>query len=235
MTIGAPRRDEQARLVELQIADDPQAWAAAGFAVDGDTLMLGSVRFRLTGSNPDGPKGVTGWTLSGLDVADGAVDGLPTTVANEGPDELAAPAPAAPAPAAPHPNGATGLDHVVVLTPDLDRTLAALDAIGLELRRIRDTTSYGSPMRQAFFRLGPTILEVVSGDTGTGVPASDAPAAWFGLAVDVADLDATAALLGDAMGEIKDAVQEGRRIATFRHKVLGLSVAVAAMDDHAAR
>ena len=32
-------------------------------------------------------------------------------------------------------------DHVVVLTPELDRTLAALEAAGLELRRIRDTTS----------------------------------------------------------------------------------------------
>jgi hypothetical protein len=119
----------------------------------------------------------------------------------------------------------------VVLTPDLDRTLAALDAAGLELRRIRDTTSYGSPMRQAFFRLGPTILEVVSGDTGTGLPAADAPATWFGLAVDVDDLGATKALLGDGIGDAKEAVQRGRRIATFRHRQLGLSVALAAMDD----
>jgi hypothetical protein len=77
------------------------------------------------------------------------------------------------------------------------------------------------------------VLEVVSGDAGTGRPADDAPATWFGLAVDVEDLDRTAELLGEGFGTIREAVQEGRRIATFRHKALGLSVAVAAMDDRA--
>jgi catechol 2,3-dioxygenase-like lactoylglutathione lyase family enzyme len=129
----------------------------------------------------------------------------------------------------------TGLDHVVVLTPDLDRTIAAVDGAGPKLRRIRDTESYGSPMRQAFFRFGPTIVEVVSGDTGTGQPAADAPATWFGLAVDVEDLDQTAKALGEGLGSIKPAVQGGRRIATIRHRNYDMSVAVAAMDDHGDR
>ncbi|MCB0971546.1 MAG: hypothetical protein KDA97_08525 [Acidimicrobiales bacterium] len=217
------------RLVELRIADDPTSWRDAGFAVDDDLVALGAVQVRLVGrSGDDTPSGVVGWTLVGVTVADGDLDGLPTEVAVPTATDDADPAPT-------HPNGCTGLDHVVVLTPDLDRTLAALDAAGLDLRRIRDTTSYGSPMRQAFFRLGPVILEVVSGDTGTGVPAVDAPATWFGLAIDVADLDETAATLGDGLGSIKDAVQDGRRIATLRHRDLGLSVAIAAMDDHAGR
>lgn len=213
-------------LVELQIADDPQVWADAGFTVTEGVARVGTVDLRLVGrTGDDGPRGVVGWTLAGVAVADGHLDGLPTNLADT----------ADPDPGAPHPNGVTGLDHVVVLTPDLDRTLAALDAAGLDLRRIRDTTSYGSPMRQAFFRLGPTVLEVVSGDTGTGVPAAESPATWFGLAVDVEDLDQTRVALAEAMGDVKDAVQPGRRIATFRHKQLGLSVAVAAMDDHAGR
>ena len=216
------------RVVEVQVADAPEAWAAAGFVVDHDVVRLGTVALRLTGAD-QGVRGITGWTVAGLTVADGAIDGLPTTAtASDGP------APAATTPAS-HPNGATGIDHLVVLTPDLDRTIAAVEATGLLCRRIRETEQRGTPMRQAFFRLGPTILEVVSGDVGVGVPASDAPATWFGLAIDVDDLDATATHLGDGLGRIKVAVQDGRRIATLRHQGFGMSVAVAAMDRHADR
>jgi catechol 2,3-dioxygenase-like lactoylglutathione lyase family enzyme len=137
--------------------------------------------------------------------------------------------------AAAHPNGVVGLDHVVVVTPDLERTIGACEAAGLGLRRIRDTTSYGSPMRQAFFRLGPTVLEVVSGNVGNGEPAAEAPATWFGLAVDVDDLDQTAGLLGEGLGRIKVAVQDGRRIATFKTKQFDVSVAIAAMDHRGDR
>lgn len=226
MTAGTERADAGARVVELQIADEPDAWSAAGFTVADGVVVVGSVRLRLVGRR-DAERGIVGWTLAGVTAPDGDLDGLPTQIAAADPDGASMPAT--------HPNGVTGLDHIVVLTPDLDRTLDALAAAGLELRRIRDTTSYGSPMRQAFFRLGPTVLEVVSGDTGSGLPAAEAPAAWFGLAVDVHDLDEARALLGDALGDTKDAVQEGRRIATLRHKQLGLSVAVAAMDHHAGR
>jgi hypothetical protein len=49
----------------------------------------------------------------------------------------------------------------------------------------------------------------------------------------VADLEATAALLGEALGPTKDAVQEGRRIGTLRHKQVGVSVATAFMSPGA--
>ena len=134
-----------------------------------------------------------------------------------------------------HPNGITGIDHVVVLTPDLDRTVGVLEAAGLALRRIRRTDSQGSPMRQAFFRVGSVILEVVGGETGSGLPAEEAPATWFGLAVTATDLDRLAPQMGDALGPIRAAVQPGRRIATVRGRELGVSVALAVMDDHADR
>jgi hypothetical protein len=232
MTEGTRDLGDEAVLVELAVADPPGAWAAAGFAVDGGAVRVGSTVVRLTGrTDGDDRSGITGWKLAGIDgtgLTGGTLDGLATEVVDD-------PGPNHPSEHVPHPNGVTGLDHVVVLTPDLQRTIDALGQVGLACRRIRDTESYGSPMRQAFFRLGATVLEVVSGDTGTGAPAEDAPASWFGLAVDVEDLHSTADLLGDGFGTIKDAVQEGRRIATFRHKVLGLSVAVAAMDDRADR
>ena len=184
---------------------------------------------RLTGRTDDRDlRGIRDWTVAGLDAPAGAgtVDGIPTTFAPPGEEPGDAAQPTAPA----HPNGATGIDHVVILTPDVDRTTAAFGELGLAVRRIRETDSYGAPMRQAFLRLGPTVVEVVGGHEGTGQTAAEAPAGWFGLALDVDDLDAVAALLGEGLGSIKPAVQEGHRIATIRHKTFGLSVAVALMD-----
>jgi catechol 2,3-dioxygenase-like lactoylglutathione lyase family enzyme len=216
-------------LIEIEIADEPPAWADAGFSVVDGLVQVGAVGFRLTGSGAaDGRRGIVGWTVSGIEVDDHQIDGLPTKSRSETVFSAPSTSPV-------HPNGVTGLDHIVVLTPDLDRTIAAFESTGLDLRRIRETTSYGSPMRQAFFRMGPTVIEVVSGDLGVGQPASDAPATWFGLAVDVHDLDQTAEQLGEGLGSIKVAVQPGRRIATLRHKAFGLSVAIAAMDHHADR
>lgn len=213
-------------LVELEVADLPASWAAAGFAVEGDACTVGAVRVRLIGSGER--RGIVRWSIAGATV-DGEVDGLPTRAASA--DDAPTPQ------AGPHPNGAIGIDHVVVFTPDLERTIAACEAAGLELRRIREGAGGdGVEVRQAFFRLGSTILEVVSAPgPGSGQPASEAPARWFGLAVDVEDLDATRAHLGDALGRTKPAVQPGRRIATLRHRDLGMSVAVAAMDHHGDR
>ena len=68
-----------------------------------------------------------------------------------------------------HANGATYIDHVVLLSPSLPRTTAALEALGLVQRGERDTDTYGAPMRQIFFRLGEVILELVgSPEPGEG-------------------------------------------------------------------
>ncbi|MCU1372423.1 MAG: Glyoxalase/bleomycin resistance protein/dioxygenase [Ilumatobacteraceae bacterium] len=226
------RRPNVGRVAELRVADEPAAWAAAGFTVADHVVRLGAVAVRLTGRGVDGARGITGWTLSGLTIPDGTLDGLPTETApvsdSEGAD-------AEPEEGPSHPNGATGIDHVVVATPDLERTIAACEAAGLELRRIREAASSGTPIRQAFFKLGPLVLEVVSGDIGSGVPAAESPATFFGLAVDIDDLDRAAAVLGEGLGRIKPAVQRGRRIATLRRRHFDVSVAIAAMDHHGDR
>lgn len=202
---------------EILVGDPSDAWVAAGFAVDDDgTCRIGTVRVRLMGR--DGGKRILGWSLRGAPparLADGSLDGLPTTGSDAPPAEPAT-----------HPNGATHIDHVVLLSPDLARTSTALEAIGVLPRGERDTDSYGAPMRQIFFRLGEVILELVGqlGAAGEGDPG------FFGLAVTVTDLDAAGALLGGHLGTAKDAVQEGRRIATLRHREVGMSVATALMS-----
>ena len=202
---------------EIVIGDPPDAWRGAGFTVDEDGVCrIGTVRVRLVGR--DAGKRILSWSLrdtapGALDA--GAVDGLATTVGEH-----------PPVTPSDHPNGTRSIDHVVVVTPDCERTTSAFVAIGLEPRRTRHTESYGSPMQQTFFRAGEVIVELVGPDEASG----DGPAGFFGLALTVDDLEATAAYLGHGLGSPKDAVQPGRRIATLRHKDLGLSVATALMS-----
>lgn len=199
---------------ELTVGDAPAAWAALGFAVEGDTCVLGEVRVRLAG--PGGGNGVIGWSLRGVDATE--LDGLPTARSERPPPE------ASPE----HPNGVTAVDHVVAIAPDLDRTTASLRQAGLDLRRIREQPTPAGAPRQAFFRLGATILEVVQEppeaiERGGGV---DRPAFFWGLALVAPDLEATVAGLGDRVSEVRAAVQPGRRIATLRRSA-GLSAPIA--------
>jgi hypothetical protein len=202
-------------LAALRIADSAERWAALGFTVEDDRLVLGGVDIRLGGEG----KGITGWSVRNIVGVD-AVDGLATTPAPE-PTGLAVAG-------EPHPNGAVALDHVVVVTPDFDRTAAALERAGMPLRRIREVG--GEPrsdpraFRQGFRRLGPAILELVEAH---GAPAG--PAAFWGLVVIVRDLEALAARLGSQLSSAKPAVQPGRRIASLRASA-GLSPRVAFMD-----
>src|SRR4051794_40496663 len=120
-------------LDELTVADAPRAWRECGFAVDGDTCVLGEIRVRLAGE--DAGSGLCGGGLGGLD-AGVELDGL-ATERSERPPPAAEPA---------HPNGVTGLDHVVAITPALERTVSALQGAGLDLRRIREEpTPAGAP------------------------------------------------------------------------------------------
>jgi hypothetical protein len=208
-----------AAIDELKLGDEPGAWAALGFAVEGDVCVLGDMRIRFGAS--DAGKGLVGWSLRGVEGAE--LDGLLTTRSDQAPPE------AAPT----HPNGITTLDHVVAFTPALDRTVAALWGAGLDLRRIREEPTPAGAPRQAFFRLGASILEVVQQPAET-IEDADGPAFFWGLAFVAPDLDATVARFGDGAGEPRDAVQPGRRIATLRRSA-GLSVPVALMSPREAK
>jgi hypothetical protein len=117
---------------------------------------------------------------------------------------------------------------VVAFSPDLDRTVAALEKAGLDLRRVRDEPTPAGAPRQAFFRLGEVILEVIQ-QPEEMIKDQDAPARLWGLAFRVNDIDATAAALGDRLGKPRDAVQEGRTIATLSRDA-GSGVPIAFMS-----
>lgn len=200
-------------LDQLTVADPAEAWRACGFEVAGDACVVGEARIRL--APDDGAKGLTAWSLRELETID--LDGLATTrSARPLPDERPS-----------HPNGITALDHVVAISSDLDRTVTALREAGLDLRRIREEPTPAGAPRQAFFRLGEPILEVVQApDEAIERTGRDRPAFFWGLAFVAPEIEATVASLGDRVSEIRDAVQPGRRIATLRRSA-GLSLPVA--------
>ena len=158
---------------ELVIADPPEAWLAAGFEVAGDAVEVGTVRLRLAGNGAG--RGIVACTVRNL-VADGP-DGLPATASEAPPREPRS---------EPHPNGVLSLDHLVAFSPDLERTIAALEQAGLELRRLREEPTPAGAPRQAFFRLGEVILEVIQAPPGSREERDpDVPARFWGLAFSV--------------------------------------------------
>jgi hypothetical protein len=200
-------------LDELTVADSPAAWRACGFTVEDDVCVVGGTRIRLAPS--DGERGVVGWSLR--DLGGTELDGLAAARSDRPP----------PSERPVHPNGVTTLDHVVAISSDLDRTVAALRAAGLDLRRIREESTPAGAPRQAFFRLGESILEVVQAPAeAIERSGGDRPAFFWGLAFVAPELEATVASLGDRAGKVRDAVQPGRRIATLRRSA-GLSLPVA--------
>jgi len=196
-------------LVALDVAADPDAWRALGFTIDEEGVCaVDGVAIRLGSAG----RKISGWAVAGVE-GGVVLDGLPT---------VPAPPPADPGS---HANGTVALDHLVVMSPDPDRTIEALGVHGIEPRRQRHTDQYGPPFTQTFFRLGRPILELI----GPDAPAGSEPARFYGVAFTVEDLHATSALLGDRLGRVKDAVQPDRRIATLRREA-GAGIPLAFMS-----
>ena len=234
--VSEPRLRNPIWITEIVIADDGAAWRSAGFTVDDTShAQIGTVRFHFVGRAAPSKGGIVAWSVDGISPADD-LDGLATTVV----DDASRAVPrgnrytdvAHAARVHTHQNSVTIVDHVVVATPDVDRTIGQFVSVGMEPRRERVGGTEAHPMRQVFLRAGEVIIEVV----GPPAAPNDArirarPAAFFGLAFSCADLDECAAQLGDGVGTIRDATQPGRRIATLRHHQYGISVPTVLMTE----
>ncbi len=201
-------------VVALDIAGSAEPWVAMGLAVAAGVAQVGDVTLRFGAEG----EGIVGWSLHGVGPAD--VDGLPTQWLPE---------PVRPSHPADHPIGATAVDHIVVSTPDPQRTFAAFTGAGMTLRRQSRAGTPERPLLQGFFRHGEAVVEVVGPPEGEDA----GPSRLWGLTLVVADLPAARERLGDGAGEIRDAVQSGRRILSLRRGA-GLQVAVALMTPEPA-
>lgn len=205
------------QLNAIIVDDDIEAWQALGFSGD-DVVRIGQTAIVPTSSAEDATdahrQGIIGASIAGIGELDGLQLGHWDGQAEPAPD---------------HANGVVAIDHVVVMTPDCDRTTASFEAKGIDARRVRSIPLDSGDRRQTFFWLGDVICEVVGPDVAQG----EAPARWWGLALTVRDLKATVALLGDACTPIKSAVQPGRYVSTLRSQA-GLGVPILFISEHVA-
>ncbi len=241
-TFGPLEKPALARPLQLELlrlGDTAAAWSAAGFFVSAEaTVTLGQTIIQCTGQGEP----FQGWQIQGCQIQDcqiqgsqiqgsgssisehSSIDGLRLLAASDQGPRLNSVA------SQPHPNGITSIDHIVVSTGDSQRSIAAFESAGFEVRGSRSTSSYGSPMRQTFFWAGDVIVELMGPDLGEAT--SESPAQIFGLALVAADLDSTAAALGELLGTPKAAVQTGRQIARLRTNSVGIGLPIAVMSPH---
>jgi hypothetical protein len=203
--------EARAALHALHISDSPVRWRALGFHVDDHNVArIGGIAVHLGAPG----HGITSWQVTGLTAGTTALDGLPTVTTSRAPAPTRA--------TLRHPNQAQSIDHVVISTPDFDRTAHALEQAGIPLRRIANIR--GETIRQGFRRLGAAILELVENPSGPPGPAT-----FWGLVIVVPDLSSPHPDLRGHLSAPRPAVQPGRHIATLSHAA-GLIPRLAFMD-----
>ena len=103
----------------------------------------------------------------------------------------------------------TQLDHVVIMTPNVDRALPIYGAkLGLDLRLDRENPKWNA--RQLFFRCGDAVVEM---GAKIGGPATDDPDRSGGLAWRVAEPHAAQARIAAAGFDVSE-VRVGRKPGT---------------------
>ncbi len=124
-------------------------------------------------------------------------------------------------PLAPEPAAVSGLDPVVIRTPDPERATALYGArLALDMRLDRSNEAWGA--RLLFFRCGDLIVEVAH-DLNAGVGAG--PDRLWGLSWRVPDAQATHARLAAAgldVSEVRAGRKPGTRVLTLRDGSCGV-------------
>jgi catechol 2,3-dioxygenase-like lactoylglutathione lyase family enzyme len=122
---------------------------------------------------------------------------------------------------APEPATVTGLDHVVIRTPDPERATALYGArLGLDMRLDRSNEAWGA--RLLFFRCGDLIVEVAH-DLKAGL--GDGPDRLWGLSWRVPDAQAAGTRLQAAgldVSEVRGGRKPGTRVLTLRDSTSGV-------------
>ncbi|UCE87127.1 MAG: VOC family protein [Deltaproteobacteria bacterium] len=120
----------------------------------------------------------------------------------------------------------TGLDHVVVASPDVEAS-AALYGARLGLRLALDRSDAERGLRLLFFRIGGVTLEVVG--RLDAPPDASAPDRFFGLAYRVANADAARRRLvaaGFDVSPVRAGRKPGTRVCTVRRDTCGVPTLV---------
>ena len=206
------------QLVEINLCDDPSHWERIGFEVvtDNSAKSIQIGKTKLCFKEIDGAEGIASVHVEGVTANIDSLNFKPRTLYST---NIEAPF---------HPNRIERIDHLVVTTPDSDKTTKALIEAGIALSGIRTFGSHPNQTRQSFFWLGDVILELVGPHkvTKTGSPL------FWGLALVSSDINETVQQIGDLCTPLKDAVQPGRKITTVKTRDLSIGVPIAIMSPH---
>jgi len=115
-----------------------------------------------------------------------------------------------------NPNTVEFLEHIVVMTPFLEDAIAANEAAGVPCKRIREA---GKGVRQAFFKLEQTVIEIVG-------PSRERPGCW-GLALMCRDIERSVEITRNSGLQVtspKQAIQGGQ-IARIIEPLNGIAIA----------
>lgn len=206
-------------LQRIVIGDDPGSWRSAGFSVLDNEMVFGKTVVELAGTANG--RGVLGWAIEGVTSNIESITSIApsgTTLAVEQRTGLD------------NTNAVFAIDHVVIETGDLDRTVAAFTEVGMKERRQGQMTTPLGERRQSFLWAGRVIIEIVAPVTAD---PNVAMRVW-GLALVSANLATTSHVLAENMSEPRDAVQPGRKIATIDTSALDISVPLVVMSPHVA-
>jgi len=210
----APER----QLMEIKLSEDALPWERIGFDIlrENSTQSILIGKTKLCFETTDAVEGITSVHVEGIKKNVDSLKFNPTTLTTSKIE------------ASFHPNRIERIDHLVVTTPDSDKTTKALVEAGITLSGIRTFGNYPNQTRQSFFWLGDVILELV----GPHQVAKAGNPLFWGLALVSSDIKETVNYLGDLCTPLKDAIQPGRQITTVKTRDLAIGVPIAIMSPH---
>ena len=210
----APER----QLMEIKLSEDALPWERIGFDIlrENSTQSILIGKTKLCFEKTDAVEGIASVHVEGIKKN---VDSLKFNPTNLTTSKIEASF---------HPNRIERIDHLVVTTPDSDKTTKALVEAGITLSGIRTFGNYPNQTRQSFFWLGDVILELV----GPHQVAKAGNPLFWGLALVSSDIKETVNYLGDLCTPLKDAIQPGRQITTVKTSDLAIGVPIAIMSPH---
>lgn len=229
-------------LIAVNVADDAEAWSTAGFTVSPSSssssttcsIRIGTADFVLLGSSARKPDEypVQSWLFYRKgDPVDGEIhhdiDGLDIRTTGRLPTKPSG------STAPTHENKVTTIDHIVIQSIDVRKTVAEFRAkLGMEPRRLGGVGPMRKGLLFAFYKFAEDgcVIEIVGPDgTDPNVkPASPKTRLW-GTTFNVSDMKASHATL-DKRGAAKRliaAVQGGRSIYTLDNKKIGVGMDMA--------
>lgn len=200
-------------LAELLLPGTPEGWVAIGFSVADRAFQVGGVIC----SVDEKP---ARWAFSSEIGGSTEIGGIETSLVGKGTDRDAP---------TEHINQCSKVDHVVIASERPEEIRAKLETLGFVCRGERVASQATDGRYQCFFWSGKVLLELVG--HGVSNDADPARAVLWGVTFVVPDFGWVASLSDGILGEPRDAVQQGRQIATVRRDH-GLGIEVAFMTPH---